>query len=702
MGNSRDKFLDLATDCFGEDIEKKHSARGLLDGCLLESGGGFDKANAQLISSARWPRWLMPVIYTTLIFAGLLIIIFSAHQIYKMRGVIAGNTMLGIPVPAREYDPWSFYFKDLSAEDKLLLFGDTSQPDESGRREGFWRSEPDNVGAYVEYLSAHRMDHDYFPDDMLQVAEKIDPDNALFLLFLAGELTDDCTKKVRATSPRSPRRSRGRRRSTPVPAAPAPVVKRAHVAITDVEKHREALVLLHRAAELPMCSAYGSDMMKRRLPLLDRGDYDWVTRTLPVIYLASQPTHCMPLMKTSRLIEAEAYRCEQVKDAEALKQLVHDWKRLCRHLHGSSQTLIDALVLRAFIHAPCKDFAEAAKACGLSDIERYYAALDQQFIDERDTRSQNARNSEWDDNLRKNGGLLSSMSLPILDKQVNDASSIPLPDLRPDRLADHAFWNRIMSAVHWGLLPLFSLVAWIYSFRSNVLVRKMSHRLTSVFGLRDWGFVIVFGIILPVVIYWLVNGAGTVMSVQNWGLGYMAMLLPAGQSGSLMLLLLFAPMLAISHRINKSIPFSECTTTRLLWAATVLVILAMPVFGLAGALDGYVEGLVKLGFGMQGVAVLLLLATPVIEFIRIRRGGNVLFGRSICHNLLVPAYMVASLVMALHIPVYHTLEKHWVATDEIFKLSPEYTSFTWHETLVTKQLLSELDQLVKQLEAEGE
>ena len=698
MSGSRDQFLDLVVDGFGDDLEKKHVARRLLAEQIKDEDVHFEKAVEQLKRVHQRPKWVVGVICWSMILAGLLMVFAQAKHVYGMRSVLTGQSVFGVPVFSQEYDAWSFYFKDLSEQDKLLLFGDTSQLNEAERREGFWKSEPDNVGAYVEYLSTYRSDHGDFPDDMLQMGEELDAENALFPLFAASQLARDCTHKV--SPPRAPRHtahraSHKKRGSSHAGASSA--VGRAYVKITDVEKHRDAMALLRRAAEMPTCLSYSGEMMQRRLPLLQRDDHDWMTRIFPVVILTSQTSHSMPWLHLSKLIEAEAYRCELEKDQQALKQLVGDWQRVAMHLHQMSQSLVDGLVLRAFIYSPCKDFALAAKACGLAEMEAYYTALDQRLADEKDGRNQAAKAVEGQDDFFKTSGVLSNLALPVLNKQVNDNSVMPFPDTRPERFADHAFWNRVTSAVHWILLVLCGLIVWVLSRSGNAVVRKTGWALAATLNWRDWSFVSVFGVLCPILLYWLVNGMETWLSVQNWNLNYGKMGLPSGQSGSLFLLLLVAPMLTIAYRIQRAIPFAQRRTPWLLWGAVTLAVLSMPVFGLAGHFDTNLKLLMYLGFTMHVGILAHLISLPLVRFIWRRKTQVISFQAAICRRVLAPIYVTASLVMVMQMPVYYVLEKHWVAEDKIFELSSEHTAFTMYETLVTKQLLKELDVLLQEV-----
>ncbi len=167
----------------------------------------------------------------------------------------------------------------------------------------------------------------------------------------------------------------------------------------------------------------------------------------------------MIIAKGGALVRAEAYRCEQEKDAVRLRKLVDTWMKYCRLVRQSGGSLVDALVLRAMIQDPCKDFAAAAKECGMKDYALFFENLDQRLADEKDARDKGASSQASADDIGKYGSVLTGLLLPVLSKQLNDPSVIKEPDVRPDRLADHAFFNRISSVMYWKVLLAVALVA---------------------------------------------------------------------------------------------------------------------------------------------------------------------------------------------------------------------------------------------------
>lgn len=266
---------------------------------------------------------------------------------------------------------------------------------------------------------------------------------------------------------------------------------------------------------------------------------------------------------------------------------------------------------------------------------------------------------------------LASKPLDVLLSNLIDINKVSDSDIRCKRLAEHAFWNGMVLVVHWYLLLIMALVTWIYKKCSNSLAKKISKQMVGVFTLNDWLFVIGVGVFLPIGIYWVINGGRTVLSVQNWNLDYKNYVLPSGQSLSLLLLLLFVPMLAVAHRLQKRIPFKERERTLLIWISAGLALFSMPIFGLALVLDTDPRVVIKLGYAMQVLSLLLLIVAPITGFLIRQQKGVFAIAHHIRHRLLVTVYVVASLSMVVQMPIYQVLEKYWLAEKDTYKVNAE-------------------------------
>ena len=683
MNNLRRKFLEKVNQCFSSDSEKHADAEQLLESQISEDEVKLARSYSNLSASDRRPRWLMLALSIVMILVWMALVFIPAYRLSKTGGdflSIVGGLVQSVENDGITALVESSYFSDLSEADTLFLFGDYKSATESDRLKGAWESEPGNPGLYIEYVNAYQWDFESYPADMLTVAERIDPGNAIFLTYQLTEMADACTQKVDSAESRS------------APST-SPVLRKGvkHYAITDMTKHQAAMDIFYTSVTMPRLESHTRALLKRRLQLIQRDEQDWLTRWMPLGYLAMQSSHSLRYQKVMMLIKAEAYRCEKEKDAEALKRLIPAWQAFCRMQHPDIVTLVDGMVLRACISGPCEDFAAAAKACGLEELESGFVALGKQMYAENE-----ARYNVPDEISFIKASVFSHLSRGFVAKQVNDRNKLPAPNTGPDRRADHAFFNGLVAALACLMLVLSAMVVWLRTFRRDHLLRILGRRLSATFATRDWVAVFIYGVLLPIGIYWLVNGTDSLLSAQRYTLLNVT---PLGQPVSLLLMLLVAPVIAITYRLNHVLPVEQRKVSKCLCSAAVLALLAMPLFGLVGVfMNGW---LVILGHSMQILACVLVLAALVGSYRRNKKeGGGSLF-RAVRSQLLIPLYVSASLVMALHVSIYYGIEKHWVAEDELWKLSSGDTigpsSF---EAVVTRQLSDELDELLKQIESD--
>ena len=679
MNNLRRQFLEKVGQCFSSD-SKQRAAEQLVESQLTEDEVKLARSYSNLVASDRRPRWLRIALCMVMILLWMALVFIPAYRLSKTGGdfVTAIDHMQSMD---GDYHTWllqSSYFSDLSEADLFLLFGDYKRATESDRLKGAWESEPDNPGLYIEYLNAYKGDFESYPTDMLTVAERIDPENALFPTLQLAEMADACTKKVDSAESES----------TP---SISPVLRK-HYAITDMTKHQAAMDLFYTIVKMPSFESHTLALVKRRLPLIQRDEQDWLTRWMPLGYLGGLTIHSFRYQEVINLIRAEAYRCEREKDEQALKRLIPAWQTFCRMQHTDILTLVDGMVLRACIYSPCEDFAAAAKACGLEEVESDFVALGKQMDAEKEARYNVSDEISFSADVEAS---ILSRAMEIVAKQVNDRNKLPAPNTGPDRRADHAFFNGLVAALACLMLVLSAMVVWLRTFRRDHLLRILGRRLSATFATRDWVAVFIYGVLLPIGIYWLVNGTDSLLSAQRYTLLNVT---PLGQPVSLLLMLLVAPVIAITYRLNHVLPVEQRKVSKCLCSAAVLALLAMPLFGLVGVFMKV--WLVILGHSMQILACVLVLVALIGSYRRNKKeGGGSLF-RAVRSQLLVPLYVSASLIMALHVSIYYGIEKYWVAEDELWKLSGDTIAPSSFEAVVTRQLSDELDVLIKQIETD--
>ncbi len=124
----------------------------------------------------------------------------------------------------------------------------------------------------------------------------------------------------------------------------------------------------------------------------------------------------------------------------------------------------------------------------------------------------------------------------------------------------------------------------------------------------------------------------------------------------------------------------------------------MALFGLAGVFLSM--PLVILSHSMQILACVLVLAALIGSYRRNKKEGRRGLFRAVRRQLLVPLYVSASVIMALHVSIYYDIEKYWVAEDEMWELSGDNVGMCKFEGDVTCQLSDEPDVLLKQIETD--
>lgn len=689
-----EEFKDSATRVFGDNVEQRHTAGLMMNEALRDYDGEvtYSTAVRNLETSRKLPAWFWAACYAVMLTTGLSIVVYQAWQLHKFRA-----TMISMS-PSMYYgstgaDPYGGAFAHLSGDEKLLLFGDTMQPTEDLKWRALWESRPEDASYYVEYLKAYRSEHGDYPPDMIETGERLSPGNAWFRIVQSGVYTKDAVEKKKAVTKTSPRRSARRARGLrkkrkpekPVDEVLAKAAEPLAVwTVKDDTKYRRTLELFHQAAAMPSYDSGMQQLLNERVPLLPQGG-DWVTRTIPIIYLSGTMVDSMEVNYTSKVIQAEAQRCRDEKDKEALKRLMEDWEKMGRHLADGSVTLIDALIAKAWIMDPLPYFRDAAKACGMPAEEKRFAGLYIRML--RDKKERKDRRN-WDgepDEFHLKSGMLAAMIAPVLENQVNDLSAVDAIDLEPGRMADHAFIGRLTACAGVLFFAILPLGIFLDSLRSSKVLRILCASLRGVLGMRDWILVLGCGMLLPLAYY-----AG-IVGMSPWSARHASVLATGftqvfGQLGCLWLLLIAAPAAVLYWRLSRLIPPVEDGGCKLLLLSIVCLCVAVPMFGVDISRVSSGQNVIVGALVVSGLGVVLGLAHVITVCVKNRRSIR----GSVLPRALIPVYISVSLLMALLVLFHHAEEKYWVSQDEMMKITPENASFTQTESQVTRQVVIEL------------
>jgi hypothetical protein len=722
MPDPAERFLAAAVAPLGDNAELQIMARRELEGCLVDGGTAeLAEATAALELTTPGRRWRNGLFIATAVLS-----LISLGLLGRIVPAIPGFRMIFSPYSSRGIVPnpaktEARLGKALNAEQRLLLFGDTSQADPAARFKALWNSDPGNAAYFADY-SLHFIDaHDRLPPDFLETAAKLDPDNAWFTLVASG-----------VTAKNSVRRHGSSRTQFDHGLPP-------DYTIRDQLRLDEAVTLLEKAAGQARFQSYQTSLTARRIALLPQRT-DFASQLPGLVHLGGFPADYIPLSHATLAADAAAWQAADRGDAEGFRRLSALWDSSLRRWAGAEKPcLSDMLILRAAV----ENFAGRCTKTGLPGIEdlhdRWQPAWDRMLAEraERDRR-------EMDQNARLKGGVLTGMTIPIVSFQVGRVPPITEADLKPGRMVDHELFARLSAAVAWGVFGLMLLAAVLYRQRAGLLVRRLSKRLEDILHVSDWAWILGAGVVLPFLFYLAIYRL-TPLGARDWSITASDFLVPSGQLAAMGWLMIVLPVLIAGWRLGRraaltgwgrdaawagwiaagcgavSLPLfgvthwtehdSETVTLiagtslgilvvagrwlygwrrgpiRTGWTAVICGALSLPVFGLSFARGKGSEAVIMIAAALLGI---LVLAWLIIGIRAVFSKRTALLRRVTLSRVLVPAYALGMLLMAASMPLYHAAEKRWLAQDRLMEITPEAPAMSRYEWEVAQAMRAEL------------
>ncbi len=687
MDHQEQSFKEVATQIFGDNLEQKYAALTVLDEQLApHSAASLEEPTSRLEAFHKNPPWKRWVFYGTGLLISLCIMLYQGWQVNKIKSSWKSPTRSGMMCYPSELP--ADLFGKFSHEEELILFGDRERAGVSARAKALWDYEPDNAAYYAEYAMAYLEEFAVLPVDFIQMGDKLDPGNAWYRVMAASVLSKDVVAKKKIPYTRS-RRGRGwRKKKTPKASpSPPPVKKLPEWEVHDEVKYNEALRLLHEAAALPRFDSYSETMLKKRIAILPSGG-DYATRISNVAYLAMTRITSLEYQRLGKVVLTEVQRCGREKDRDSLEKCIASWETLGQGMVNDSVNLVDILVARTWLSSYLPYFRDASMACGMELESKRYAELNKKFKDYKDRLNKRMAKPDREEWTMK-AGVLYALSIPTISRQVDDSSSVGKMDLKPGRMADHAFLGRLLSGSACWMFALVALGVFADSFRNGAIVRKLSGSLMGVLDARDWLWIFGGGVLGSFIYYFAINEFSP-WSARHYSLISNGIWYALGQYLSLLVLILVLPSLIIRWRLNRVLPMLGLSVGRLSIAAVLCALVAMPAFGMAMVWGDsrYAKwSLYGLSF-LLAMALLLLL----VNFILLFWGKQKSLRRVLCARSVIPAYLFAAFLFTLCMPLYHAEEKYWVARDEIFELNVDEPGITRVEYLITQQLKKEFKQ----------
>lgn len=572
--------------------------------------------------------------------------------------------LIGTSAPSGAGDPLGSR-GNLSPADKLLLFGDTTQSSRSLRWKALWASDPGRVDFFIEYALAYIEENRDLPPDFLETGKRLDPENGWFPAIAAAVRADQATDSIK--------------RSWAEQKANAPV----RYQVIDAEKLKEALTLLETVASLPRFETYQRKLIAQRIRILPPKT-GVIEQGLTWAYLLGGKHAKYPFRHLPGVLHAESQRLAELQYQEAHAKLVQTWDSFTRRFASSdSVDLVDGLITLEVLRGGYAALASSAQTLKSPDAVRLneiharfkrYREWKREEMEAYDAEEQKARMSYW-----------AGMALPTMSGMVPNPPSLTDEDLKPGRWADHellakflAVWAAVVMAIYAGAVALFR-------FRGGEIHRKLSTRLTETLSPVDWAWILIVGVVLP---FLVLQGFMRTPWIggREWSIAHLPHVGSIGLFYVAQALTIALPVLIGRGRLSRRVGAVGLRWSRRWILASIVggLILMFPLAGLA-MLKQYDS--MPLATAVQLIVIIpfslwLLIATCRSLFSR----PESLLKRITLSRVLLPAFMLGTVLWAGSATVSHQLERAWFKQDHLMEIRPGQTTFSWYEEELTLRL----------------
>ena len=580
------------------------------------------------------------------------------------------------------------FVSHLTEQEKLLL-GNTFD-DELTQKQRLFESDPNNPAYFSEYAEAYLSHHEKLPDDFLETASRIDPDNSFFLYWAAGQLSKSAVEtnpKISSGGPAPAPRMVDGVRLRPLPTE-------VEHTILDQAAYEEALKLIERAGKLPKFNAYSIDMMKARVRLIPQPQ-TYIEYVAAVAYQFSAPSNgIFSFVNSSRLLNARAEELSKKGEKDAFLDLTNQRQAFLKAF-GSSEnhSLGEMLIYQVTASSTATNFHAAAKRLGLSELEETYRKQNEAFIAERDRRDLDQRKTTATGTLiEQKAGVLHCMSIPMVGAQVAIPPVLTDSDLKPMRMAEYELGGRlgVLSIGHSFLLC--ALFVFFFRFLASRAVRLTAKCITGLLNFSDWLWITSLGVVLPILAFLYISRISP-FSGRDHGVSHFMFLFPSLHLTVLLLNLLFIPAVITRWRLKRRAAAFRFGS----WMdwLSLPVIVVMLIYSIA-AYPAVVK--FPLNTPMQ-----IALAAPLVGWLGFVffHALRIFLGNARSRILqtttaiaVLPAYAVAIIALCLLMPIYQAGEKHWIPQDKLILIDPDAPDLGAYEFKVAAQKRREINEIL--------
>lgn len=556
---------------------------------------------------------------------------------------------------SEDEDPFkNAILKRTTPQNRSLLFGDLSYPDEVERWKRVWDEHPKDSRHYLAYSLKYHKAHSSWPPGFVETGERLDPGNGWFRLIAGANKAKDAMGV-----PAERKFSREERRAARAAGKELVRSEEKRPEIINAAKADESMVLLREALAMPRLDDYRRSLKTLRFQA-----------TPPVTDLAS---HCeaslsvwshpevlvsewLSIRDYSQLLSVLAADAAKRGDRKQLGEIRDLAVLLSRRLGEIPQTLLPRFVTSGVMSGSGKALAQAWADLGEPERAKEFEAVVWKL--DRKTSPAPAVPHDALDEYRGSG----AMQEIYLGNRGPGSTPVVEAEIRGGRLAEHSLYERFMLHVAAALLSgaiLYLAIASVIQWRRSGF---LADRLAGLLIVQDWIRIFLLGVVLPMGLYAFVTRSSLFAS-REFTLGedrfYMWLIQTVTFAALIILGTLHTSVRCLGRRGNA---------LALGWPGFNLGRWIMPLAIVGMAVGQKLLDLVPyddffrtpLWVSLGTIAALPWLWIAVIANGRIAPAGRMLH-RATLMRVMLPILSVAMVPIALAIPAVHREERYWVS-----------------------------------------
>lgn len=569
------------------------------------------------------------------------------------------------------------------SEGERLLLGDPAL-DEVEQGLLLHRHAPENPAYYAEYAGSYAARFETLPPDYFETIERIAPDNAFFVYFAAAQIGKKAIEKQHSGSgPRKQRVIDG--------VKLGPKFGESDFSIVDQAAFDEAMALIGKAAVLPDFQTYTSTMMAARSGILPDETIAGFMHSLVSVF--SSAWGVIHLRNAADLMNAAAGDFSKNGKKEEFLVLARQRDAFMSQLaHNPDTNLVGELVFNVIGSTTAVNFHASADRLGLDEVAENYRSQKDGFQVWRDNREIRRKNGVAPFRA-EHAAVIAGQTLSMVHSQASNPPPIHADDLKPMRLAEHDLASRLGVVAAALILLIACLPVYVFRYHSPRPARFPAQQLASLLRPADWAWVIILGIILPIVVYFGINRL-TPLGGRDFNVEHFLFLFPGVHLLAILLNLLLAPAILLRWRLGKRLaPFGiNCRPSLIPGAVLFLILLwSLAVYPIVREVDLSRNLLIALA-SVPALWLACVFLNVLLGFIG-KPAGRI--PRAATTSALLPAYAFGIIALCLTLPFFTASEKYWVSRDTIFKINPDAADLGAYEFKVAAQLRKEISENLK-------